>query len=113
MNTEDMTEALTTLIQRLREASPDSDIIIQSVLPVNEGVIAEEGLTNAAITQFNIELMNLATQSEVYYLDASTAMVDDTGSLKDEYDAGDGLHFNSAGNHAVLDQIKTHPVPEE
>ncbi len=113
MNTADMNEALTTLIERLLEASPDSDIIIQSVLPVNESTIGDDALTNGAITQYNIELMNLATQCNVYYLDASTAMVDEKGNLKAEYDAGDGLHFNADGNQTILTQILNHPVPEE
>ena len=113
MSMEDMNEALTTLIERLGEASPDSDIIIESVLPVNENTIGDVALTNGAITQYNIELMNLATQCGVYYLDASTAMVDESGNLNAEYDAGDGLHFSSDGNQTILTQILNHPIPKE
>lgn len=101
------------LIDLLRESSPNSAIIIQSILPV--GSIQEENdphLTNERINHYNILLYDLAKDKGVYFLDSSGCLMDENGYLSSEYDSGDGLHFNKEADEVLMDYILTHAVTE-
>ena len=61
--------------------------------------------------EYNYVLRSLAVKYEMDYLDITTALSGEDGYLSTEYDIGDGLHFNKAGNDLILHTILTHMEP--
>ena len=100
-------------IDDILKASPDSEIIIQSILPVGS---AEEKklpkLNNDNIDAVNLLLMELAFEKGVYYLDVASVMKQADNTLAEEYDDGGGLHFTSRAYDVIMNYIKNHPIPE-
>lgn len=100
-------EKYNELIGRLMAASPESKIIIESILPVNENTYtgSNKNLTNKNIDEMNTQLLSISESRGVYFLDISDALKNEENSLAIQYDCGDGLHFTKAGYEAVFEEI--------
>ena len=97
------------LINTIKESSPDTKIILQSVFPVsNKKQKDNSGITNDKIDRANSWIEELALSSEVKYLNTVSVLEDSKGNLKPEYDSGDGVTLNENGYRAVLEYIRTH-----
>lgn len=97
------------LISAIKEASPDTKIMLQSVLPVSRKFEKDaSGITAKKIDQANLWISQIAEQNGVRYLDTSSILKDSDGYLLHQYDSGDGLHLNADGYHAMLTYIRTH-----
>ena len=106
-------EDYSELIDDILEASPNSEIIIQSILPVGSAQEAKlPKLNNDNIDAVNLLLMKLAFEKDVYYLDVASVMKQADNTLADEYDDGGGLHFTSRTYDVIMNYIKNHPIPE-
>lgn len=97
------------LIDSIRSASPDTTIIVCSLLPVTANYVGTDGLTNVGIAQAQTWLKQVCIESSVYYADIASALMAD-GSLSTEYSSGDGRTLNSAGCSKVLEYLSTHAV---
>ena len=97
------------LIDSIRSASPDTKIIVCSLLPVAENYTGADGLTNVAVAQVTTWLKQVCTEASVYYADISSALTLN-GSLASEYSTGDGHALSSAGCSKVLEYLSTHAV---
>ena len=100
------------LIDKLMEASPESKIIVQCILPVNENNYTggNPNLNNNTIDNMNKELLRLAERKGIFYLDISYILKDENNRLARVYDSGDGLHFSFTGYSAVYDGICRHGI---
>lgn len=100
------------LIDDLRAASPDSLIIIQSILPVSSyyQTYIDSRLTNEKIDSYNALLKQLAEEKDCRYLDTSGVLKDGGNCLSSEYDSGDGLHFNSRVYEVLLQYLDQHRI---
>jgi len=74
--------------------SPAIKVYVQSLLPVNTGMLAPP-FSNEDISNFNNKLKNMAGQKNVEYIDLYTAFLKD-GQLARECTA-DGLHLSAEG----------------
>ena len=82
------------LLEELTEASPNSKIVIQSILPVSWWKYQEIPLlTNEAIEQYNQLLGAYCVENGYAFFDISGYFQDEEGCLAQRYDGGDGLHF--------------------
>ncbi len=100
-------------IDDILEVSPNSKIIIQSILPVGSAQEAKlPKLNNDNIDKVNLMLMELAYKKNAYYLDIASVMKQADNTLAEEYDDGGGLHFTSEAYHVIINYIKNHPIPE-
>ena len=99
------------LINKIKKASPDSKIIIQSVFPVAEYWANNMGKPdyNKYIAYANQKLYDLAEKNECYFLYTYEKLTDDDGFLLNEY-SGDGIHLSRDGYTAVFDYILSHPI---
>ncbi len=99
------------LINKIKKATPDSKIIIQSVFPVAEYWANNMGKPdyNKYIAYVNQKLYDLAEKNECYFLYTYEKLTDDNGYLLTQY-SGDGLHLSRDGYTAVFDYILTHPI---
>jgi lysophospholipase L1-like esterase len=100
------------LIDELKAASPNSIIIIQSILPVSNSYEykSQYKITNDKIDSYNVTLKNLAKDKGCKYLDTSGVLKDGNNCLLSEYDSGDGLHFDSQTYAVLLQYLDQHRI---
>ena len=99
------------LIALIKEASPDTVIILQSIFPVAKNYTSLSQINNTKISAANKWIAAVAESEGVYFLDTYSALVNAEGWLPDEYQNGDGIHLNTAGFTVELNNIRTHKVP--
>jgi len=82
---------LQKIMQRLRQAHPQAQIMINSVLPTRLANISSD-----RTTLLNQQISRLAGQEGVSYLALTSAFADTDGTLRREFTT-DGLHLSSQG----------------
>lgn len=114
MSPDDVYDEFCDLIKGIKEASPDTEIIIQSIMPMTPDMYgwSRASFDNAKITACNAKVLKAAADSGVRYLDTFSVLIGENGLLKEEY-SSDGLHLTKEGLEAVLDYIRTHSTLEE
>ena len=104
----------TKLINAIKENSPHTVIIIQSVFPVTKAYSEQNmGITNSGIDRINSWAMSLALENKILYLDTQSILKNDDGAQKEEYSEADGVHMNSKAYFAIIEYIRTHAVNGE
>ena len=97
------------LITAIKDASPETGIILQSIFPVTESYDQKGGkLCNANIDIANGWIMQLASEYGCKYLDTASVLKNDNGAMIALYDNGDGIHMTADAYKAVLQYIRTH-----
>ena len=97
------------LISAIKEVSPDTRIILNSILPVSKAYEkSNSGANRDKINTVNGYIASLAEVYGVRYLNSASVMMDDKGYLKSEYDSGDGFTPNGDGYEAIVNYIRTH-----
>lgn len=90
------------IIRYLRSVHPQSQIVIQSILPHSGDRATWEGrdrlrhIPNSRIRDFNRQLAAIADREGVYYLDLHPLFSDSKGQMQAELTT-DGLHLNPKG----------------
>lgn len=95
------------IVQKIRTASPRTTLYIQSVLPVNEGMLSEayKKVTNTGIKALNEKLVQLATETHSIYVDVHSVLKDTGGQLVQEW-TSDGIHLWPATYIRWVDYLK-------
>ncbi len=97
------------LISSIKQANPDTKIMLQSIFPVTEAYDQKGGkLCNANIDIANGWIRQLAAEQGCKYLDTATVLKNDNGAMIALYDSGDGIHMTADAYKAVLQYIRTH-----
>lgn len=99
------------LIEAIREASPETRIMLQSVFPVaqNQTTFSVDAATlNGYIDTLNTYVLELAEKYDLRYLDTASVLKDADGNLPHAYQNGDGIHLTADGYRVILDYIRTH-----
>ena len=96
------------LIQAIQKASPQTEIILQSIFPVTAGCTS---LDNSKIDTANKWVKAIASENGCHYLDTQSILKDDKNCLKAEYcNSTDGIHLGTEAYVAILDYIRTHAL---
>ena len=100
------------LLTAVRDASPDTVLLIESVFPVAENETAWTSLSpaqlNQCITRINGWAKELSEEFEsCRYLNTASVLCDEKGFLKREFEAGDGIHLTEAGYQAIISYISS------
>ena len=98
------------LVNIIRQSSPDTKLILQSIYPVARSYAKQESINNTKIQQANQWIVQIAKANGLPYLNTYSALVGEDGYLPESYQNGDGMHFNEVGFAAVMDYVKTHPL---
>ena len=101
------------MIDMLREQlNPGVIFYIQAIPGVQETVIeSKPGLDNARIYTVNDLLANLALRKGCYFVNIREVLTYPAdGSQVDDYQVGDGVHFNASGYRAWAEYLATHTV---
>ncbi|MBQ7474910.1 MAG: hypothetical protein IJS78_03205 [Clostridia bacterium] len=96
------------LIDEIGEASPDTEILLQSILPIAPSYAHWGEITNASITAANAWILEVAERRGLHYLDTFSALVGEDGNIRPELVKDDGLHANEEGLKLALGYIRTH-----
>ena len=99
----------TEIIDTIKQASPDTKIICQSIFPVADAVISpDENIHNDDIRTANGWVADVAQATGSKYLNTYEVLVDENGGMKQEYAPWDGIHLIDLGFEAVFKYIRTH-----
>ncbi len=87
-----------TIVRRIKEASPTTHIVIQSILPTNDcyGMFSGHTKRWQDVAVINGMLRTIAIEEEVDYLDLYHPFATEEGKLNPKY-SNDGLHLNGEG----------------
>ena len=97
------------LITAIKEVSPDTNIILQSILPVSKQAEKDNPkISNDRIDRANKWILDICEESSVRFLNTASALKDSGGYLAPEYDSGDGITLNAEGYKAMIEYIRTH-----
>ncbi|MDE6006416.1 MAG: hypothetical protein K2G67_02550 [Muribaculaceae bacterium] len=102
-----------SLVAKIKEQSPDTELFIQSVMPINNSITKYKSLIGKekTIRQFNERIKAIAESAGATYVDLWPALADGKGNLKKAY-TNDGLHLTGAGYKAWRDAIRELVVSE-
>ena len=110
-------EHYATLVNRIREKSPNCKIFVEAVTPRIKGYDREP--TTKSLFEYDQVLYDYVLENrenDIYYVDVAYAVRDDeVGALVREYcsDAdGMGIHFTDAGCAVWVDYLYTHALPQ-
>ncbi len=96
------------IVQKIRTESPDSELYLQSVLPVNND-IRKSGTTNKRVLELNTRIIQIAHDFALPYLDIAIPLKDADGNLAEKF-TEDGLHLNGIGygvwKHEIQKMVK-------
>jgi lysophospholipase L1-like esterase len=86
------------LIDRFQTESPETELYIQSIFPVNNGFgkYAQHGSKDKEIVETNELLKQLCSLKGITFVDVYSALIDENGKLSSEY-TNDGLHLMGSG----------------
>lgn len=95
------------MIVMVKTQSPKTTLYMQSVLPVNEGMLPAiyAQVKNAKINDLNQKLEALCKEMGVNYINLHPALADEKGSLKKELSI-DGLHLRQASYVLWANELK-------
>lgn len=101
----------TKLVNKIKNASPDTKIILQSIYPVARNWEKTKSINNERIRAANQWVQQVAEDCGIYYLDTISVLADEEGYLPEAYQNGDGIHLNADSCGIVLNYIRTHALP--
>ena len=94
-------------IKNIKETSPNTEIVLQSLIPVNSTYekYADFKGTAKKAKAANKKLQKLAKKYKIHWVDVYTTMVDEKGDLKAEY-TNDGFKLMGKGYSAWAEALK-------
>lgn len=105
-----MLQNITDSVQIIRKQSPETNLILQAIYPVNENMetlyarVMVGKRTNAGIKSVNEKLKKVAADNGAVFLDLTEALSDETGNLKRNF-TYDGLHPTAEGYAVITEKI--------
>ncbi len=104
------------LINAVKEASPNTKIILQSVYPVSAACadFSVDGTTICSYTEtLNTWIREIAASHEnVKFADTASVLKNVDGTLLSAYDNGDGVHLTAEAYQEILLYLRTHAWQE-
>lgn len=99
------------LINLIREAQPQAQIYLQTLIPVTSKKSAGSYINNPQILVYNDIIAQLAEEKQVFLVDVWSAFAGADGAL-DEAGSVDGVHLTRSYYQRWLDYLKAHTVAE-
>ncbi len=99
------------LINAVKQASPNTKIILQTVYPVcrADGFTVDTATLNAHIQTLNSWLPEIAAAHEnVRVADTASVLYNSEGMLAASFDNGDGIHLTISAYEEILAYLRTH-----
>ena len=106
-NADSIVNSMEKAIKAVQATSPETEIILQSIIPVNSSYekYADFKGTAKKLAKANKELKKLAKKYNVTWVDLTPALADENGELKAEF-TNDGYHLMGKGYIAWRNTLK-------
>lgn len=91
------------ILATIREKSPETDVVVQSVLPINNKEFTRT-MSNETVMELNGQIKALAEQFSYRYIDLFSKFADHRQQLNPKY-TEDGVHLNGEGYLNWKEQI--------
>ena len=108
MDEEYFTREYKNLIDEIKQSSPDTVIVLQSICPISPAYRYWGDITNVTITAANSWILRIAEEYGLKYADVFSVLVGEDGNIRPELVMKDGLHPNEDGLTLVLEYLRTH-----
>ena len=97
-----------TLLESVRAASPETKILVQSILPLADGSVRYYNrLTKEAVLEANAWIASLCSDMGIPFVDTHARLLDpQTGYLKKEYQNDDYMHLTASAYEVVLASLR-------
>ena len=96
-----------TLIERIREQSPDLEIYIQTCTPEWRSN-GSSNAQNEKIFEFNEKLKTFCEENDMQLVDIAPYILDHTNMMSSEYMNGDEIHINEAGCYSWMQALRAY-----
>ncbi len=93
------------ILNKIKLESPDAEVYIQSVLPINKDLLKTDNVDSQEITALNEKLKNLAEDNNFFFINLYPFFCGAEDKLDKKY-SKDGLHPNSTGYAVWKKNIK-------
>lgn len=110
LNEKQFDYSLRTLIEQIREVSPGTHIILNSMYPVSDFYENMRSINNDKIQEGNRWILAIAEKYNCKFLDSYSVLLDSNGFLDKDYQNGDGLHPNKEGYKLLAEYFRTHAL---
>ncbi len=112
LSNEKMIASYSDFIDSLKQAHPNAQICVLSIPPVTAAkeTAAKSPISNSDIDVYNQELLKMANNKGVRFIDLNAALKGPDGKFPAESAEGDGMHFKRTTYDKMLDCLLTHPV---
>ena len=116
VDNDSVARSIRTVVQRIKQESPRTKLIVQSILPTNDcyGMFSGHTKRYADVAIVNAMLQTIAEEEDVEYLDLYSHFANEEGKMNPKY-SNDGLHLNGEGyllwKEIVEDEIGRLPQP--
>lgn len=108
--TENFLASYTTLVDEIREISPETKIIIQAIMNIDRTQSTKDKVfNNTNILGRNNAIATLADNENIFYIDINPIVCDEDGFLRDDL-RGDHLHLLGKSNELWREFLLTHGV---
>lgn len=96
------------LVNMVKEVSPETKIICQSIFPVARSYKSLKSINNDKIRAANRWILEVAHETGTKFLDTYSVMCDEEGWLPENHQNGDGLHPTPEAYTLELNNLRTH-----
>jgi len=110
LSREDFTDIYRELLLSVQRASPETKLIVQSILPLSDRSVKHyKRLTKESVEQANGWLRALCSEMQIPYADSHTKLIDPgTGYLKPEYQNDEYMHLTAEAYGVILENLRAH-----
>lgn len=104
-----LAERYETLVNEIRHRSPETQLYLQSIMPINNdyGVYRNLKGKENTIIEFNKRIKEIAEKNDLKYIDLWPFLADKNGKLNKKY-TNDGLHLTGPGYRAWTNGIRSY-----
>lgn len=107
LSEKDFKETYKKMLLSVKEASPETKIYVQSILPLSDkSVKYYKKITKEAVITANGWIREVCASLSVPYINTHDLLTDETGYLKQEYQNDEYMHLTSAAYEVILSNIR-------
>ena len=107
VNEEQFKQIYKRLICDVKAASPETNIIVQSILPLSEKSVNHyKKLTKDAVSIANGWIEELSNELGIPYINTHDMLIDENGYLRTEYQSDEYLHLTSDAYAIILKAVR-------
>lgn len=107
LSVDKLAERYENLVNEIRKQSPETELYLQSIMPINNDFGVYKGLKGKenTVKQLNERIRGIAEKNGLKYVDLWPLLSDSKGKLNKRY-TNDGLHLTGPGYRAWTDGIR-------